>query len=137
MSCTSGGSFFQELNHVSYFDNLHHVSYFDNLPDNKCIWIMKCSNGDCDVSKIVIHYIYRLFHCTRRKQSLHNINFTKPDSWLDLQISSLKLLHRIRKMSFPKFFSLKVCKYNLHNANYSIWALVLNFLLVKYNKYLH
>ena len=62
------------------FQELNHVLYFDNLPDNKCkfIWIMKCSNGDCDVSKIVINYIYRLFK--HRKQSLHNINFTKPDS---------------------------------------------------------
>ena len=64
----------------SFFHELNHVSYFDNLPDNKCkfIWIMKRSNGDCDVSKIVIHYIYRLFQ--HRKQSLHNINFTKQDS---------------------------------------------------------
>ena len=42
-----------------FFQELNHVSYFDNLPGNKCkfIWIMKCSNGDCDVSKTVINYI--------------------------------------------------------------------------------
>ena len=56
----------------SFFQELNHVSYFDNLPDNKCkfIWIMKCSNGDCDVSKNNSNKLYIYIDFFNRESSL-------------------------------------------------------------------
>ena len=64
----------------SFLEELNHVSYFDNLPDNKCkfICVMNCMNSDCDVSKIVINYIYADFF-QRRKYPLHT-DFAKPQT---------------------------------------------------------